>query len=118
MKKILIVDDQEGIRLLLKEVFERENFDTFLATQGFEALEMAKQIKFDVILLDIKLPLMNGVEVLRILKDTMPNISVVMMSAYNQPVFIQETLKLGAAHFFEKPFDIFEIIDVVREIIK
>jgi two-component system response regulator (stage 0 sporulation protein F) len=118
MNKILIVDDQQGILLLLDEVFKREGFATFLASRGIEALEIAQNVKLDVILLDIKLPFMNGIEVLKRLKVTLPNVPVVMMSAYGEPAIREEAMELGASHFITKPFDIFEIRDVIKGLLK
>mgnify|MGYP003563437882 FL=1 len=62
MKQLLIVDDQQGIRLLLNEVFKREGYTTYLAANGIEALELAEKIKLDNVLLDMKIPRMNGIE--------------------------------------------------------
>lgn len=117
MKKILIVDDQQGIRLLLDEVFKREGLDTFLAASGIEALEIVQKVKLDVILLDVKLPSMDGIEVLKRINIILPNVPVVMMSAYREVGFIQETMELGASHYMTKPFDICELRDVIRGVL-
>lgn len=76
------MDDQQGIRLLLIEVFKREGLATFLAASGLEALEIVREVKLDVILLDVKLPSMEGREVLKRVKKTLPNVPVVILSAY------------------------------------
>ncbi|MET1014602.1 MAG: response regulator [Paenisporosarcina sp.] len=116
--KILIVDDQKGILLLLDEVFKREGYTTFLATRGIEAIEISQKEKLDIILLDVKIPNMSGIEILEMMKLTLPNVPVVMMSAYGEQGFIQEALELGASHFITKPFNIKEIRDVICMLVK
>ena len=68
-KEILIVDDQQGIRLLLNEVFKKEGFITHLAANGFEALKIAQTTNLDCVLLDMKIPGMDGLEILKRLKE-------------------------------------------------
>ncbi len=118
VKKLLIVDDQQGIRLLLNEVFKREGYETFLAANGIEALDIAERIKPDGVLLDMKIPGMDGIEILKRLKSKMPNVPVVMMTAYGELDLIQEAMKLGAAHYFTKPFDIYEVRDAVNAMLQ
>lgn len=118
MKQLLIVDDQQGIRLLLNEVFKREGYATFLAANGIEALEIAERIKPDVVLLDMKIPGMDGIEILKRIKLKTPNMPVVMMTAYGELDLIQEAMKLGAAHYFTKPFDIYEVRDAVKGLLQ
>ncbi len=118
VKKLLIVDDQQGIRLLLNEVFKREGYETFLAANGIEALDIAERIKPDGVLLDMKIPGMDGIEILKRLKSKMPEVPVVMMTAYGELDLIQEAMKLGAAHYFTKPFDIYEVRDAVNAMLQ
>lgn len=118
VKKLLIVDDQQGIRLLLNEVFKREGYETFLAANGIEALDIAERIKPDGVLLDMKIPGMDGIEILKRLKSKMPDVPVVMMTAYGELDLIQEAMKLGAAHYFTKPFDIYEVRDAVNAMLQ
>ena len=118
VKQLLIVDDQQGIRLLLNEVFKREGYETFLAANGIEALDIAERMKPDGVLLDMKIPGMDGIEILKRLKAKMPEIPVVMMTAYGELDLIQEAMKLGAAHYFTKPFDIYEVRDAVNTMLQ
>ena len=83
MKHVLIVDDQAGIRLLLEEVFKQVNIKTTLAANGIEALKVVQQHQPDCILLDVKMPGMNGVEVLREVRNVSPQTLVMMMTAYS-----------------------------------
>ena len=70
--KILIVDDQFGIRILLNEVFQQEGYQTFQASNGKKALEMAEMYSPDMVLLDVKIPGMDGIEILQKLKEEDP----------------------------------------------
>ena len=69
MKKILIVDDQQGIRLLLNEIFKNEGYETFLASNGIEAVQYVDNNVIDCALLDMKIPGMNGLEILKHIKS-------------------------------------------------
>jgi two-component system, response regulator, stage 0 sporulation protein F len=116
--KILIVDDQYGIRILLCEVFQKEGYTTYQAANGKQALAIAGKDKPDLVILDMKLPGMGGDEILRRLKSIDPNIRVIMMTAYGELDLIQEAMELGALTHFTKPFDIDELKDKVSDYIK
>lgn len=118
MKQLLIVDDQQGIRLLLNEVFKREGYTTFLAANGIEALELAEKVKPDGVLLDMKIPGMDGIEILKRLKLRTPDMPILMMTAYGELDLIKEAMDLGASHYFTKPFDIYELRDAVNDMLK
>ncbi|WP_282242990.1 response regulator [Psychrobacillus sp. NEAU-3TGS] len=117
MKHILIVDDQLGIRMLLKEVFSQVKYEVSLAANGFEALEIANLGQIDGVLLDMKIPGMDGIQILKKLKDKWPDLPVMMMTAYGELNLIQEAMDLGASLYFTKPFDIFEVRDAVTKIL-
>ena len=118
MKTILIVDDQTGIRLLLNEVFKKEGFLTLMAANGREALKKAKETQPDVVLLDMKMPGMDGIEILKNLKKLRQEIQVIMMTAYGELDLIEESIDNGAASYFTKPFDVFEIRDAVKQLLR
>lgn len=113
-KKLLIVDDQYGIRILLNEVFKKDGYETFQAASGTQALEIIEHDKPDLVLLDMKIPGMDGIEILRRIKKYDSSIQVIMMTAYGELDMINEAMSLGAITHFAKPFD----IDEVREVIK
>lgn len=113
MKSVLIVDDQMGIRLLLGEVFEQAGFSTNAAATGKEALQQLNEQQPDCILLDMKMPGMDGVEVLKEIRRQLPEVPVMMMTAYSEMELIEEAKELGIKRFFTKPFDIFEVRDTV-----
>ncbi|MCA1203864.1 response regulator [Priestia flexa] len=114
-EKILIVDDQYGIRILLTEVLQKEGYQTFQAANGFQAIDIAKEQQLDLVLLDMKIPGMDGIEILKRLKGYDKTIKVIIMTAYGELDMIQEAKDLGALTHFAKPFDIDEIRQVVRE---
>lgn len=116
MKSILIVDDQPGIRLLLEELFRRENYETKVAVNGLEALQKVEQQRPDCVLLDMKMPGMDGIDVLKRLKSSWPDLPVIMMTAYDETQLTEEALEVGAMRYFTKPFDIFEVRDAVHAI--
>ncbi|HYK71975.1 MAG TPA: response regulator [Pseudoneobacillus sp.] len=114
-EKILIVDDQFGIRILLNEVFQKEGYQTFQAANGVQALEIVKKHSPDLVLLDMKIPGMDGIEILKRMKVIDADIRVIIMTAYGELDMIQEAKDLGALTHFAKPFDIDDIRAAVRE---
>ena len=118
MKTILIVDDQPGIRLLLKEVFSKEGYQAITAGSGIEALEKVQEVCPDLVLLDMKIPGMDGIEILKRLKKNKPTVHVIMMTAYGELDLIKESMNWGAERYFTKPFDVFEVRDAVKRLLK
>lgn len=117
LKKILVVDDQYGIRLLLKEVFSKENLHIFQASNGKQALEIIRSERPDLILLDMKMPGMDGLELLRRLRQIDAKVKVIMMTAYGELDMVAEASRLGALTHFTKPFDIEELrSEVMRQL--
>ncbi|MCA1055085.1 response regulator [Rossellomorea aquimaris] len=116
-EKILIVDDQFGIRILLNEVLQKEGYQTFQAANGVQALEIADQHSPDLVLLDMKIPGMDGIEILKRMKEKNRDIRVIIMTAYGELDMIQEAKDLGALTHFAKPFDIDDIRKAVRQYI-
>ena len=114
-KKILIVDEQYGIRILLNEVFQREGYTTYQAANGMQALEIVRKHRPDLVLLDMKIPGMDGIEILKRLKEIDPDIKVIIMTAYGELDMIQETKELGAIMHFAKPFDIDDLRTAVKK---
>ncbi|MBS4206814.1 response regulator [Bacillus sp. FJAT-50079] len=116
-EKILIVDDQFGIRVLLNEILQKEGYEIYQASNGQQALEITKAHTPDLVLLDMKIPGMDGLEIFREMKKIEPNIRVIIMTAYGELEMIEASNKLGALAHFAKPFDINEIRDAVKKYI-
>ncbi|WP_269671013.1 response regulator [Paenibacillus sp. 481] len=108
-RKVLIVDDQNGIRVLLMEVFSSEGYMTYQASNGKTALEIVRDHAPDIVLLDMKIPGMDGLEILKQIKQMKPYMNVIMMTAYGELDMIKEATDLGAIMHFTKPFDIDEM---------
>lgn len=118
MRSVLIVDDQPGIRLLLEELFKRENYSVRLAKNGLEAFKKIGEEQPDCVLLDMKMAGIDGTEVLKRIKKDWPDVPVIMMTAYGELEKIEEVLALGAEKYFTKPFDIYEVRDTVNAVIE
>ena len=91
------------------EVFSSEGYNTFQAANGKIALEIVNKDKPDLVLLDMKIPGMDGLEILKHIKEIDPDIKVIMMTAYGELDMIKEATDLGALMHFTKPFDIDEM---------
>lgn len=115
-RKLLIVDDQNGIRILLLEVFNSEGYTTYEASNGKAALDIVKNHKPDLVLLDMKIPGMDGLEILKQIRKIDTEIKVIMMTAYGELDMIKEAMELGALAHFTKPFDIDELRHAVNEL--
>lgn len=115
MPKILIVDDELSMRELLERVFRREGYNVNVAENGARALELIRVNDFDVIISDIKMPNLGGIELLMQCRETCPDTVVIIMSAYATIDKAREAFKLGADDFVEKPFDIDELKLIVQK---
>ncbi|HWK23043.1 MAG TPA: response regulator [Ureibacillus sp.] len=114
VKKILVVDDQKGIRLLLNEVFSREGYKVYQASNGVEALNIVKNESIDCVMLDMKIPGMNGIEILKNIRESNLQMPVFMMTAYEGEDMISEANRLGMTKYFRKPFNILDVRDEVN----
>ncbi|MBP3039095.1 response regulator [Bacillaceae bacterium Marseille-Q3522] len=113
--KVLIVDDQFGIRILLNEVLQKEGYETHQAANGLQALEIVKKHSPNLVLLDMKIPGMDGIEILKRMKVIDKDIQVIIMTAYGELDMIKEAKELGALTHFAKPFDIDDIRAAVKK---
>ena len=113
LRTILIVDDDEGMRDTLGAILKR-NYRVKLAVTGEEALAVLKREDVDLILLDVRLPGINGLEVLKIVKENYTLIEVIMISAINEVETAVQAMKHGAYHYIAKEFDYDELRSLVR----
>ncbi len=114
MSRILVVDDEKSIRNTLKDILEYEKFEVTLAEDAFEALEKIKEGTFDVILCDIKMPKMDGIELLEKIKTEGVDSTVVMISGHGTIDTAVEAIKKGAFDFISKPLDLNRLLITIR----
>jgi DNA-binding NtrC family response regulator len=114
VKKILIVDDEESFRNHLTRLFVRRGYKVAEVASGNEALALVGQKAFDIVLLDIVLPDLNGVEVLKVLKERAPDTQVIMMTGNATVNTAIASMKLGAYDYLTKPFDLEELTILVE----
>jgi len=115
MSNLLIVDDEQSYRQLLTLVFQGDGHSIRTATNGREALRMLEEAPADIIISDVKMPDMDGIEMLRAVRETQPDLGVVLMTAFASVETAREAFKLGADDFIQKPFDVEELKLIVRK---
>lgn len=115
---VLVVDDQPGIRRLLQEVLADEGYEVIMATNGFEALEKAKEMNPSLILMDMKMPGLDGIGALKELKTLGLAERVIMMTAYGELELVTQAKELGAYAYVTKPFDIVTLCAMVASYIE
>jgi DNA-binding NtrC family response regulator len=114
MSKILVIDDERAIRNTLKDVLEYEKYQVDLAEDGPKGLEMFSANTYDIVLCDIKMAKMDGIEVLGKLMETSGDIPVIMISGHGNIDTAVEAIKKGAYDFLEKPLDLNRLLITIR----
>lgn len=115
MSNLLIVDDEQSYRQLLRLVFQGDGHDIRTAMNGREALLMLQEAPADVVISDVKMPDMDGIEMLRAVRETLPDLGVILMTAFASVETAREAFKLGADDFIQKPFDVEELKLIVKK---
>ena len=114
MANILVIDDEKSIRNSLKDVLEYEKHEVDLAEDGAEGLELFQEKKYDIVLSDIKMPKMDGMEVLDELLKLSDDISIIMISGHGTIDTAVEAIKKGAFDYIEKPLDLNRLLITIR----
>ena len=114
MSRILVIDDERSIRNTLKDILEFEKYKVELAEDGYQAIELLKTSDFDVILCDIKMPGMDGIEALQKIEEIKPDTPVVMISGHGNIDTAVESIKKGAFDYIEKPLDLNRLLITLR----
>ena len=114
MKVILVADDEAGIRWILREILEHEHYAVEEAEDGEDTLAKIRRQHYDLVLLDIKMPKLDGMEVLDIVALEMPDLVVVMISGHGMAETAIEAIRHGAFAFIEKPPDLDHLLHTVR----
>jgi len=114
LPKILIIDDEKSIRNTLKEILSYEGYEVSEAADGMEGIKLAEKDKFDIILSDIKMPKMDGIEVLEKLQELTPETPVVMISGHGNIETAVEAIRKGAFDYISKPLDLNRMLVTIR----
>lgn len=112
---VLIVDDDSNFGNILSKILEKKGYTTTTAESGLRAIDLVKARPFDVILMDIKMPVMNGVEAYKHIKQIRPSAIVIFMTAFSVEDLIKEAIKEGAYAVIKKPFDIDTVVNMIEK---
>lgn len=116
--KILVVDDEKGMRDLLRKVLTKEGYEVLLAEDGEEGLTAIKENPVDIVIADLDMPVMNGLEMIKRAKHFDPNLTIIIITAYASMESAIEALKIGAYDYLIKPFEIDELKIIVKKSIE
>jgi CheY-like chemotaxis protein len=113
---VLVVDDDAAITATFENILGGEGYDVTTATDGRAALELARRQAFDLALLDLVMPRMDGLEVLRRLRELLPDCRIVILSAYIEPEREAEAARLGAVAILSKPPDLNKLLRFLSDL--
>ncbi len=113
-QRILVIDDEAIVRVSCDRVLGPEGYDVELTSRGDEALRRLDAERFDLVLTDLKMPDMDGLEVLKKIKEKWPHIPVIIITGYGTISTAVQAIKLGAYEYIEKPFNPEDILSVVK----
>lgn len=116
MKKILVADDEMSIRLLYSEELKEEGYEVYLASNGKEALEIVETVPLDLVILDIKMPEMDGIEALRQIKERRPDLPVLLSTAYGE--YKQDFATWASDEYLVKSSDLEDLRATVKRYLK
>jgi DNA-binding NtrC family response regulator len=115
--RLLVVDDEEALRTVLSSELTTEGYEVRTAADGQEAIGELEKSAFDLVLLDIKMPRMNGFEVLKYVKEKHPKTKVVMLTGFADLKNALESKKLGAEDFVSKPYDLVDLLTTIERVL-
>ncbi|MCL0051974.1 response regulator [Peptococcaceae bacterium] len=117
-KKILIVDDAVFMRMMIKNIVAKAGYEVVgEAENGAQAVEMYKELKPDLVIIDIIMPEMGGIQAVKAIKEIDPNANIIMCSAMGQQAMVMEAIQAGAKDFIVKPFQQDRILQAIKRII-
>lgn len=117
-KRILLVDDEANVRRVFSDVLKKEGYIVKGVKDGPEAIKAVEQEKFDLALVDLRMPRMNGIEVLENIKKIKPNIPVIIYTGYGSVTTAVESMRRKAADYLNKPFSPEELKSSIRKALK
>ncbi len=115
MEKILIIDDNESLRYTLTSVLEESGFETTAVEDGYKALNEVKQNRYELVICDLKLPGMDGIQILKEIKSIREDLPVIMLTAFGDIKNAVDAMKHGAQDYLTKPFDNEDMIITIRK---
>ncbi len=113
--KILVIDDEEIVRISCKKCLTPEGYNVSVAATGVEGMKLAKEDHYDLILTDLKMPDMDGIEFLVKMKEIQHEAKIIMITGYSTVEHSEAAMRLGACNYIEKPFTPDTLIAAVRE---
>src|SRR5690625_7979962 len=113
--KILIADDEPNMIWALKRALIKEGYEVLSVENGEEAVESFKEQESDLVILDLKMPKMDGMEALTAIKEINPKVPIIMITAHGTTKVAVEAMKVGALDYISKPFDIEELRVTIRK---
>lgn len=117
-KNILICDDAAFMRMMIKDILTKNGYNIAgEAENGAKAVEKYNELKPDLVLIDITMPEMDGIQALKKIKETDPNASVIMCSAMGQQAMVIESIQSGAKDFIVKPFQADRVLEAVQKVV-
>ena len=116
--KILILDDKASVTRSLKKAIEPSGHKCISIQHPAEAMEVFKSEKFDLVITDLKMPTLNGIEILQMIKKSWPETPVIVFSGFANVDDVIAALNYGASAFFKKPFEVGELLDTIKRIEK
>ena len=115
--RILVVDDEEALRSVLSSELASGGYDVVAAADGDEAITSIQNKKFDLVLLDIKMPKVDGFEVLKFIKKSHPTVKVIMLTGFADLKNAIESKKHGAEDFVSKPYDLVDLLTTIERVL-
>ncbi|MBI5026861.1 MAG: sigma-54-dependent Fis family transcriptional regulator [Nitrospirae bacterium] len=116
--RILVIDDEAIVRVSCQRALAPEGYDVEATSRGDEALKLLEEENFDIVLTDLKMPDMDGIEVLKKIKESWPQLVVIIITGYGTVSTAVQAIKLGAFDYIEKPFTPDDIIAVVKRAVE
>jgi len=116
-RRILVVDDEATLLTVLSGELVNSGYDVTTASDGDEAISIIQNKKFDLVLLDIKMPKVDGFEVLKFIKKTIPTLKVIMLTGFADLKNAIESKKHGAEDFVSKPYDLVDLLTTIERVL-
>src|SRR5208282_3560933 len=118
MSKLLLIDDEEDVRYSFQRIFNPPEIELSTASSGEEGLKVIPKFKPDLVLMDVRMAGMSGLETLRRIRATDPKLLVILMTAYGTTQTAIEAMKLGAYDYLLKPFDVAKLKEIIANALK